>query len=100
MIDPCKLASNYIIPQNGASETFDSANDVSTIFLLETSVLYGIDTDPNGIAVTIEFTKHDDYISQLYRSTSGLDYCCGARYYLIEIIEKSPNDGTRMGSFA
>ena len=100
MINPCKLASNYIIPQNGAGETFDTANDISSIYLLETSVLYGIDTDPSGVAVTFDFSKHDDYISQTYRSTSGLDFCCGPRYYKVEIIEKSPNDGTRMGTFA
>jgi hypothetical protein len=44
--------------------------------------------------------KHDDYVSSLYRASSGLEYCCGQRVYTVAIIEKSPNDGSPMGTFA
>lgn len=50
--------------------------------------------------MTFDFLKHDDLISQTYRSTSGLDFCCGPRYYRVEVIDKSTNDYTRLGTFA
>ena len=97
--NPCEVG-NYIIQQNGAGESFDSANDVPTVFLISTSVLYGTDVDPLGIKRTFQFMKHDDYVSSLYRASSGLEYCCGQRVYTVAIIEKSPNDGSPMGTFA
>jgi hypothetical protein len=80
--DPCVNAA--ITPQSGTGETFDSTMYSSFLPIITTSVKYGTDITPSGIAATLVFTEHQDSVSsdpQYAIDPAIRTYACGAREY-------------------
>jgi len=93
VIDPCESAT--ITPQNNPGDKFDITLHSSNTPVITTSVMYGTDITPSGIAQTLVFTEHQDSVSsdpQYAIDPSIRTYACGAREY--HLWWNSDNAGT------
>lgn len=77
--DPCITQPTTIDWQGGTGGNFDLINKYNLVDpIISTSVKYGSDTNPSGLAATFTFPIHSDSVSTTYPITERT-YACGDR---------------------